>query len=351
MSDDLEDLKKKQQTRLELEKILSDPVFQGLFQGVSKKLYGKTFTHLNLITVNKVQNIGSRGFKLVSATFKCEHGPFTVNLGLKELQNNSEAMQYADSLDKLSTKLVESRSPNIRVPRVLTILDNILVFEGITANSYEETQLGEKNKLVFAGELLSSFHGDLWTKVKLNYAMLVDSVVQKLPVPRERKEKLLITSRKPIQEIKDSWGGTMGFGNFEKAHLLFSPKGTIGYLVDPLYQQQLVVCRLEDVASFFRNSAIEEWKKTESLSTTFENWNVFKQGYDRQLQKFGISLTDTYNNKHDSVFYFHLGMNALLEATFVLKQYAHKLDEDSVLDYLSKLVALARFSWKECSSF
>ncbi|MHA2294929.1 MAG: hypothetical protein ACXAEU_10430 [Candidatus Hodarchaeales archaeon] len=349
MSDNLEALQKKQQVRLNLEKIL--PELESLFQGISNRIYGNPFSHLSLIVVNKVQTIGSRGFNLISATFKCEHGPFKINLCLKELSGNSEALQYADSLDKLWTKLVESRSQTIRVPRVIKIIDNFLVFEGITAKNYMESQLDERSKLVFAGELLSAFHGDLWTKVKLNYTMLVHSLIRKIPVTKDRKNKLIGMSEKPLNEIKNSWGGTLGFGNFGKSHLLFSSQGTIGYLVDPLYEQQLVVCRLEDVAAFFRNEAIAEWRETENLTTTTTNWQAFKQGYDKQLQKFGISLEDTYYNNHDSIYYFHLGMNALLEANFVLKKYVDQLDENTVLDHLSKLVAMTRYCWKKSSSY
>lgn len=347
----LEELKYKQDARIVLEKLL--PELEVLFQGVSNKLFGKPFKHLNILSVNDVQIIGSRGFKLISATFKSEHGPFMTNLSFKELKGNSEALQYADSLEKLTRKLVESRTMNIRVPRVIKIVDNFLIFVGFTATSYmESTSLPENEKLRFAGELLATFHGDMWTKVKLNYTSLIDSLVGKLPVPQDRKEKLLSIAQKPLGEINSSWGGTKGFGNFDKSHLMFSPKGTIGYIVDPLYEDQLLVCRLEDAANFFRSDAIDEWIKTgESLLETLEKWQHFKRGYDMELSRFGISLSDTYSSKQDSIFYFHLGLSALLEANFLISQYTEKLAEEKVLDRLSKLVGMVRFCWINSSSF
>ncbi|MHA1166839.1 MAG: hypothetical protein ACTSRU_03385 [Candidatus Hodarchaeales archaeon] len=346
----MKDLKYKQDARIVLETLL--PELEILFQGVSNKLFGKPFKHLNILNVNSVQIIGSRGFQLVSATFKCEHGPFMANLSFKELKSNSEALQYADSLEKLTRKLVESKTMNIRVPRVLKIVDNYLIFVGFTAKTYLESDLPENEKLRFAGELLATFHGDMWTKVKLNYTSLINRLVDKLPVPQERKEKLLSIAQKPLNEINSSWGGTMGFGNFDKTHLMFSPKGTIGYIVDPLYEDQLLVCRLEDAANFFRSDAIDEWFKTgESLSKTLEKWQHFKRGYDMELSRFGISLSDTYSGKNDSIFYFHLGLSALLEANFLISQYSGKLSEESLLDRLSKLVGMVRFCWLNSSSF
>ena len=114
------------------------------------------------------------------------------------------------------------------------------------------------------------------------------------------------------------------------------------WLIDPEFvEKEKKADRMEDIATFFLNNAIDTFAISKDFSLLKKNLKLLFDGYDEYLNRFDLSIDYLYESKELLAFKFHLGLNSLLEALFTIK------NDPSNLDRIKNCLSLTSYLWSK----
>lgn len=337
--------------------------FRWYLDEVTVKLYGTESRYLTLTSVDFINKVGRNGLELVTAKYQSDVGILEIILAIKEFSSSEEAENnyiMTELLQKrLKRKNIEKEKQlKVATPRIIFQKGNTLVYEGIKSNSFNETTLPWDVKNYLAGQALAKYHGIIFKSISpLRYSHLLNSTLKQLPIDNDFKKQYIQLASNLLEQLPVYYTGTASFGDFHEENILFSinenTNKIIVWLIDPEYVEQLSkknrADRMEDIATFFLNRAIETFSRDGNLNEMQRDKNAFFDGYNNYLEIYGKSLEILYENKQEKSFLFHLGLNALLEALFILRMGKNIPKEE--LDRSFIALKLAIFTWNEFHSF
>jgi hypothetical protein len=323
------------------------------FDELQLKEFGDKSRFIVLNGISSIHKVGSKGLQLVTADFNSELGSITLKIAIKKFSSQDEAAKNKMLTNHLANKLKDT---GVLTPRVIFEHGAILIYEGIKGDSFYDSELNSEVKLILTGEALSKFHSEILKPIeKERYVFLMKKTLNELIIPEERKKDFIDLASNLFAKVLSSnghSGGTTGFGDFHPGNVLFSieddengNKKIQTWLIDPEYvEEEQSADRMEDVCTFFLHSAIDNFSRDGNLHTFRKEVQHFIEGYERYLSSVGLSINDIYED-YESVFSFHLGLNALLEGLFLQKRA--NMNDEVAFDRMATCIALANYCWKE----
>lgn len=336
--------------------------FRWYLDEIAVKLYGKESKYLTLSCIDFVEKIGRNGLELVTAKYQSDVGTLELILAIKEFSTPREARDnYLMTLllqKRLKLNEIEKeRNIKVLTPRILFQKGNSLVYEGIKGNSYRETTLPWDVKNNLAGQALAKYHGNIFKSISpIRYSHLLNSTLKQLPIENDFKKQYIQLASDLLEKLPVYYTGTAPFGDFHEENILFSinetTKRIIAWLIDPEYVEHVSkknrADRMEDISTFFLNKAIEIFSRDGNLKEMERDKVEFFNGYNNYLGIYEKSLDILYENKAEKSFLFHLGLNSLLEALYILRNSDNV--PKSEVDRSFICLKLAIYSWNEFHS-
>jgi hypothetical protein len=258
--------------------------------------------------------------------FNSDLGSFNSLLTFKEFSALNGVHQHLLLINWLKSRFVNN--PNVRVPEILAYGDQYIISEGVERISFDTSPLSILNKAVIAGNILASYHGtEQHPASSTKYSSLLTKTISSLSISNTRKEKLFSLGFTLLYNLSFLNSGVYGFGNFNTDHILIDATRK-GYIIDPEFIQFANnVDRFEDISNFFVSSALEEFRKFHHIKDTLLALRTFLRSYNNYLRLFGCSLEGFYYSVNIyCIFYFHLGLNALIKALFISDSNSSQLD-------------------------
>ena len=318
---------------------------------IARQKLGLTPKFLVLENILSLSKLGKTGILLLKVKFNTDEGPFDGSLAIKEFSDPQEAHKLVQINDWLMKRI--QNNPRVHIPQIFSAGGNFIVYEGIDGESFQESPLQSIIKLKLAGNALATFHTPYSNPVNINrYSGLLHKMVRGLPIAPDRQHKLLSFGQSLLYYYQKNYSGVNSYGDFHPGNIMLSDDGETAYLIDPEFvEAEIGADRFEDISNFFIFDAYIEFLNKESLSTTFEQINLFIESYNQFLRHYDSSLEQIYANTHWLALLFHLGLVALLKGAVVV-QSMKNMDSFDIIDPESHGVEeiiqsyrLCRFIW------
>lgn len=210
---------------------------------------------------------------------------------------------------------------------------SLLIYEGIQAKEFFDSEIEEPQKLFLAGMALPYVHGLFKQKVEIaRYLHLISGVVEGLHVSPDEKTELNSLFKPFLRHVGISEAGGNCFGDFHPGNIMFQQVGdknaltsntgdiavdqTQIFLIDPAFlDNEGKVDRTEDIGTFFSKLASNEWFLNQSFDTSIRQIEQFVKGYNHTTQLNGVALQDYYVDGKPS-FDFQIGLGILLDTLY-----------------------------------
>jgi hypothetical protein len=213
---------------------------------------------------------------------------------------------------------------------------SLLVYEGVQAKEFFDSELEEPEKLFLAGMALPYVHGIFRQKVQVDrYLHLISGVTNGLQMSPDEKTELKSLFKPFLRHVGISEAGGNCFGDFHPGNIMFQHFGDANastsntgdntvdqtqiFLIDPAFlDNEGNVDRTEDIGTFFSKIASNEWLLNQSFDTSIRQIEQFVKGYNYITQMNGVTLQDYYVDGKPS-FDFQIGLGILLETLYKTK--------------------------------
>jgi hypothetical protein len=213
---------------------------------------------------------------------------------------------------------------------------SLLIYEGVQAKEFFDSELEEPEKLFLAGMALPYVHGIFRQKVQIDrYLHLITGVTEGLRMSPDEKTELKSLFKPFLRHIGISEAGGNCFGDFHPGNIMFQHIGDTNastsntgdivvdqtqiFLIDPAFlDNEGNVDRTEDIGTFFSKIASNEWFLNQSFDTSIRQIEQFVKGYNYITQMNGVILQDYYVDEKPS-FDFQIGLGILLDTLYKIK--------------------------------
>ena len=317
---------------------------------LSKQALGRQAKFISSETIDKNFRISKTGIILFYLKFNSEIGPFDGIIAYKEFSTYEE-VEYNILLNKwLREKMKDNL--NIRIPNILSKGKNYIIYEGITGETFDSAPWTLSKKVKIAGTILSTYHSPQINSAdsKRYFTMFLNNI-DKLPITKEEKDRLLSKAYTLYVNFDHSQGGVFGYGFFQPDNVMVTLDGTIGYLIDPEFvESKIGAGRLEDIANFFSFSANLEFQTTGTLNETSKSVSAFIQSYNANLKEYNMTLEKIYQVYEIwGIFFFYLGLTALRNGINKLKKLVSlsRRKEQPIIEELIMLHKFIDYIWSE----
>lgn len=313
------------------------------------KRFGKKSRYNTLSHIHQMTKIGSRGFIIVKAELDGEWGTLKLIIPMKQFQNRKDALRNKVLMDQLVLRLQEA---DVKTPRVITVSESTLIFEGIQGETYNDSDILQGLKTRLIGEALAKYHTAELQEIDINrYNEQLKKSLKTLDLPTEEEMELDKRAHNLLNEISKCSSGCVKFGAFHHSRVLFTQeheetgKRTVKtWLIEPEnVETEVISDRMKDISHFFLDSALEHFGEKGNLQGFRDQLMPFFQGYANYLNKFNLSLNKIYQTYVEASFVFHLGLNSLLKAV----QQRQKGMTGEHRNQMATTVNLTRHCWKQ----
>ncbi|MFW9856408.1 MAG: hypothetical protein ACFFFG_15255 [Candidatus Thorarchaeota archaeon] len=226
----------------------------------------------------------------------------------------------------------------VHTPQLLYLSreSSLLIYEGVQAKEFYDSELGEHEKLLLAGMALPYVHGIFKQRVQVDrYLHLISGVTAGLRMSPDEKTEFNSLFKPFLRHIGISEAGGNCFGDFHPGNIMFQHGGDINastsntgnvvvdhthiFLIDPAFlDNEGNVDRTEDIGTFFSKIASNEWLLNQSFDTSIGQIEQFVKGYNYITQMNGTTLQDYYVDGKPS-FDFQIGLGILLDTLYKMK--------------------------------
>ncbi|MFW9927866.1 MAG: hypothetical protein ACFFD1_00575 [Candidatus Thorarchaeota archaeon] len=288
--------------------------FSSYFQDQVLKQSGYRPKDINFHSLDPVAIVGRhRKLHLFEVNFSSEMGFHKSKLAIKVFDNLDKVLQEATG-NQILRSVLEGQS-EIQTPQLLYYSKEyqLIVYEGLYAEEFENFKLAENDKFYFAGRSLGSVHNrdlknvDLqryYTFIDKIFTILFEKYTKLIP-----KNTLELIRDRLVQEIEERlfycYGGSRSFGDFHPGNIMFGrgedkEKNKIKiFLIDPEFIEDCIetpcVDRFEDIGTFFAKIGLEEYVRTNgSLINTKKIVKSFLNGYNSKYEDIKVRIEHIY---------------------------------------------------------
>ncbi|MHA1991541.1 MAG: hypothetical protein ACW981_14550 [Candidatus Hodarchaeales archaeon] len=321
---------------------------------LAERELGKKPKFVSVEKIDKNFRLSGTGIVLFHIQFNSEMGQFNGFMAYKEF-NTSEEVNYNVLLNNwLKERLKDNKK--VKIPEIYAKGENYILYEGILGETFDKSPSTILRKAKIAGEILASFHSSETYPADIRrYLTMFTENIDKLPIKKIEKDKLLSMAYTFLVNYDHSQGGVYGYGFFQPDNVMITLDETQAYLIDPEFLESKIGAeRIEDVANFFQFLGNLEFQLSGKIEETKRSISVFLQSYNTYLKQFYLSLEKIYSAYEIwGILLFHLGLASLKNGVLKLKRVSSlaKRKEQTVIEELSQLHKFIDYVWKEGMTF
>ncbi|MFW9929914.1 MAG: hypothetical protein ACFFD1_11020, partial [Candidatus Thorarchaeota archaeon] len=317
---------------------------------LGQNIFGRSPNFISVDKIDKNFRESETGLMLFYIKFNSEIGPFSGYVTFKQF-NSIEEVEHNVLLNKWLEDRVKNNE-NIRIPKIYSKGENYIIYEGFPGEDFEISFKTLEKKSQIAGELLATYHSfDTSPADSKRYVSLFTSMIAKLPIDKPEMDKLLNIAFTYLVNYDHSRGSIYSYGFFQPDNVILNDENQKAYLFDPEFlESTLGAERLEDIASFFLISSLDEFKQTGTIDRTFKSMKVFFDSYNRYLQSHQLSIERLFSVYEIwGIFFFHLGLAGLKRVKFMLEtpSLQPRKRVGKIIEHLQEVNDFIKFIWVE----
>ncbi len=257
----------------------------------ARREIGKDVLEVQIQDIEYVKTGGRFGdVYVIDVMYTSFYDTHKTKLAIKFMESPTEAITEIKNSSFLEKKF--STRSVVKIPRYVYVSlksPTFIAYEGVSGINYEDAY-NIRDKSFWAGYVLSIIHeGKPRPAITDIYEELYRRLVLSVYGGEEIEQKIMDRSKRLLEMIAVSKGGSDAFGDFHQSNLMVrtSPQNEVlGIaLIDPTFWMQGAFDRFEDIGTFFGRQAFLEYRSAKKLDAIIDDIKDFIQGYNVHLKE------------------------------------------------------------------